>query len=456
MATITLFEHQTRSYEKLGWGPYHPALEQLRLLNKACRVELIRLGHRQLQATQFVGVIRLGETTLQILPKIDYAPTGSTDAREDSKPYQAAVSSATHNLLYLLSYTQDLQIREQEVAPLLARRSDWFELLTRLLAMNLHGLMKRGLEYAYVEVEETIPVMRGRWQLGRQLRRRPYVRHLFDVAYDEFSPDTYLNQAFQFVVRCLLPHTQDPGNRRLLLDIREWLAPVQDLGEISQAHLEKVHFTRLNERFRPAFNLARLFIENSSLQLTAGQHQTFAFVFDMNRLFEEFVSRFITRYRSHILPQDWKDVRIRAQSQGQTIYLAERLPDGREVFRLVPDLLLTRPSGNPLLILDTKYKQLDVNRRQLGVSEDDMYQMLAYATRLDCPRTLLLYPQSAASSRTLAQFETLGHPNHLVVATINLRQPLNRPDGLVQELRDNFNVFSSPMMMEGSPHGPVF
>ena len=103
MATITLFEHQTRLYSDLGWDPYHPALEQLRLLNEACGAELIHLGHRQLRATQFVGVIRLGETTLQVLPKIDFDPTGNADALEDSVPYQAAVSSATRNLLYLLS-----------------------------------------------------------------------------------------------------------------------------------------------------------------------------------------------------------------------------------------------------------------------------------------------------------------------------------------------------------------
>jgi 5-methylcytosine-specific restriction enzyme subunit McrC len=434
MPTITLFEHQRRSYAELGWETYHPAVELLEGLNQASGVELIRLGHKHLQARQFVGVIRVGETTLQILPKIDFE--GNSDDQADSKPYQAAIHSATWNLLYLLSYTQNLQIKEQDVAPLLSRRSDWFELLTRLLAMDLHRLMKRGPEHAYVIVEETLPVMRGRWQLERQLTRRPYVRHLFDVIYDEFSPDTPLNQVFWFVVGRLLLRTQDPGNRRLLLDLRERLSGVQRLSEISQAHLEGVHFTRLNERFRPAFNLARLFIENSAFQLSAGQHRTFAFVFDMDRLFEEFVYRFIARRRKHILPEEWADVCIRAQSQGEIIYLAERLPDRQQVFRLIPDLLFTKPSGKPMLILDTKYKQLDTSQRRLGISEGDMYQMLAYATRLDCPRLLLLYPQWAGSQKAPIEFEMLGHPNLLIAATINLRQPLNRPDGLIQELRD--------------------
>jgi 5-methylcytosine-specific restriction enzyme subunit McrC len=221
-----------------------------------------------------------------------------------------------------------------------------------------------------------------------------------------------------------------------LTKTREWLAGVQSPGSIYQGHLDQVHFTRLNERFRPAFNLARLFVENSTLQLSAGQHQTFAFVFDMNRLFEEFVYRFLVRYRGRILPSSWRDVRIREQSRGKAVYLAERLPDRREAFRLVPDILFTSPSGKAALVIDTKYKQLDRSQHRSGISEEDVYQMLAYATRFECPQTLLLYPQWAESPVTPVEFETLGHRNRLVAAAINLHQPLSNPGNLICDLRE--------------------
>lgn len=447
MPTITLFERQKYPYADLEWGPQHPIIEQLALLNESSEVELLRLGHSYLQATQFVGVIRVGETTLQILPKIDYDPAGDTEATLGSRPHQAAVHTATRNLLYLLSYTQNLQIREQDIAPLLARRSDWFELLTRLLAMNLHRLMKRGLEHSYLMVEETIPVMRGRWQVERQITRRPHLRHVFDVVYDEFSPDTALNRVFRFVVEHLLPITRDNGNRRLLRDIYKWLAGVQRLGSIAPASLDQIHFTRLNERFRPVFNLARLFIENSTFQLSSGQYHTFAFVFNMDRLFEEFVYEFMLRHRRWLLPDVWLDVRIKAQSQGKAIYLAQQMPARHHVFRLYPDILFTSVSGKPVLIIDTKYKRLKRDSRRLGVSEDDMYQMLAYSTRLDCSRTLLLYPQWAGSPTAPVQFETLGHPSQLVVATLNLCQPLDCPRPLIEKL--------SEILKEVSYDGPV-
>jgi 5-methylcytosine-specific restriction enzyme subunit McrC len=156
----------------------------------------------------------------------------------------------------------------------------------------------------------------------------------------------------------------------------------------------------------------------------------------MNRLFEEFVHRFLARYRGRILPQRWRDVHIRAQSRGRVIYLAEKLPDRQKAFQLVPDLLFTSPSGKPVLVIDTKYKQLDRSRRSLGVSEGDVYQMLAYATRLECPQTLLLYPHWAEAPKTPVEYETLGRSNRLVAATLNLHQPLGRPDALIRDMRE--------------------
>jgi 5-methylcytosine-specific restriction enzyme subunit McrC len=446
MPVATLFEHQTRTYADLGWEEDHPAIARIDQLNEDSSVEFIHLGRTWLRATQFVGVIQVGDTTLQILPKIDYDSAGDTDARGDSRPFQAAVDSATRNLLHLLSYTQDLQVREQDIAPLLAQRSNWFELLTRLFAMELQRQMKQGLQRSYILFEDTLRVMRGRWQLERQLTRRPHTRHLFDVTYDEFSPDTPLNRVFRFVVDVLLSHSRDSGNRRLLRNISRWLVDVERLGEIPQTYLETMLFTRLNQRFLPAFNLARLFLENHAFQLAAGKRDTFAFAFDMNRLFEEFVYRFIARHRQRILTNGWGEVQLRAQAKGRPTYLAERLPDGKAVFRLAPDILFTKPSGRAVLILDTKYKELAANQRRLGISESDMYQMLAYAVALDCPRTLLLYPQRAGSPPTSARFETLGHPHSVRVATINLRQPLDHPDELIQELNS--------MLKEVSQYGP--
>src|SRR5215207_9473057 len=234
--TITLFEHQTVSYDALGWSATHPAVNAIEKLNEACGEELLRLGRKELRASHFVGVVRTQNSTIQILPKIDYDPEGDAEAGQGSARRKAE-HSATRNLLYLLSYTQDLRVREQDVASLLAQRSDWFELLTRLFAADLHRLIRRGIDRSYVLVEDTLPVMRGRWDIGRQLTQRPHVRHLFDVAYDEFSSDTLLNQVFRHVVDRLLLLTQNLETRIMLRDLRDWMSEVSIRGTITLSHL---------------------------------------------------------------------------------------------------------------------------------------------------------------------------------------------------------------------------
>lgn len=325
--TITLFEHQVRSYESLGWSTTHPAVNELERLNESCGEELLRLGRRDLRASSFVGVLRTRTSTIQILPKIDYYPEGNAEAERGAARLHAE-QSATRNLLYLLSYTRDLQVREQDVASLLTQSSDWFELLTRLFASDLHRLMQREMDRSYVLVEDTLPVMRGRWEIGRQLTRRPHVRHLFDVIYDEFTSDTPLNRVFRHVVDRLLLHSQNLESRRMLRDLRDWMSEVSSREPITAHHLDRAAatLTRLNVQFSPAFNVARMFIENEALRLTAGLKDAYAFVFDMNILFEEFIARFISRYKRRILPTDWRMLQVEAQSRGNPLYLADRLP----------------------------------------------------------------------------------------------------------------------------------
>ena len=285
--------------------------------------------------------------------------------------------------------------------------------------------------------------MRGRWRITDQLRRAPHLRHKFDVIYDEFSPDTPLNRVFQFVTEKLLLVAEDWENRRLLSDLRDWLSCVRRHANVSQADLDQVHFTRLNDRFLPTFNLARLFIENSVFQLMVGQRRTFAFVFDMNRLFEEFVAGFIEVHKDRILSGEWSDARVVPQSRGMRIHLAEILPGGRRVFGLVPDVMINRTSGKPLLVLDTKYKQLSKTREHLSVSEGDMYQMLAYAVSVGCPRVLLLYPQPAGSRPVSGAYQVINSPNFVMVRGVNLQQRLDRPDSLIQEMRKTMKEVTS-------------
>ncbi len=438
--TITLFEHSAISYEELGVEPNGEAIIELERLNTSLGEDLVKLDKKHLRATKYVGVIRAGSLTLQVLPKIDY--DGSSEAGGEA--LKRAERSAAGNLLRMLSYTKDLKVREQDVAPLTSRPSDWLELLTRLFAQGLHTLMRRGMNRTYVRVEETLPVMKGRWNIARQLARKPHVRHLFEVAYDEFSEDTALNRVFRFVVERLTVRTRDTDTRRLLRDLYGWMLDVSHVSRISGDELDRAEasISRLNEQYRAPFNLARMFLENEAFRLLSGSRDAYALVFDMEKLFEEFVARFVERHRNDVLPTGWENARIEAQSKERAVYLAKRATDGKDQFLLRPDLLLKGAQSEVLLIADTKYKKLTVDGRQ-NVLSGDVYQMLAYATGFGCPRVLMLYPQQRGEVPKRLEYEIYGTWCRLIVATVDLHKPLDDTTEIAAELRAIFRTVTS-------------
>lgn len=417
--TYFLFEHQSLPF---AWNDAHLlALSRLnqRLGREVLHPTVVR-GQRVLKAGSYVGLVRLGQDTFQILPKIDYG----VDETE----------SATRNLLYLLEMAGNLPIKQHDVASFLQRGRDWFEILTHLFAKELLRQWQHGPYHHYEVVEETAVALKGKWRIAEQLRQ-PVRQHRFDVAYDEFTPDNMLNRVLRYVVELLWLHTTDGDNRRLLGNLRQWLGDITLLPSVSIHMASPTLITRLNRPYEPLLNLARLFLQSGTLELSSGQTSSFAFVFDMNSLFEAFVVGLIEKQRQHILPEALQDCTLYPQSRHTTRYLAQT-ETGKGVFRLKPDLVLGQGSHFPLL-LDTKYKRLKGDGLKLGIAQSDFYQMFAYSQRYQCAHVLLLYPQGERPLRR--RFVLPDGQSMISAATLDLRRDLRGRNGrlaLMNELSE--------------------
>lgn len=414
-----MFEHEAVGFD---WDNRH--LRILERVKTAKNADILTAttyqGQRALKAHQYVGTIRLGTDTVTILPKIDYG--------EDR------VGSATSNLLFMLEQSGYLPAHHQDMAPMLQRDQDWFEMLTRIFALELLSQWRLGPHSQYQTIDNTWPGLRGKWQINRQLRQ-PARDHRFDVIFDEFTADNRLSRIFRYVIEQLWMRTRNGHNRLLLGELRHWLDSVSLAPHMTATEIPPGLISRLTKRFEPLLNLSRLFLENGSLEISRGELEAFAFVFNMNHLFEEFLFAFIKRYRAKILPEPLHGCILHPQAQNHTRHLAYT-GDGQSVFRLKPDLVFRRGDEFPLLI-DIKYKILDAKSRRLGVTEGDFYQMFAYAHRYDSPSILLVYPQTEAPLRM--RFALNGHPATISVATIDLHRDLSHPGSraaLVRELRD--------------------
>lgn len=436
LETLTLFEHQCTT--DFNWT--NAEMTKLSHLNGAVSAPVlnavVKNGKRELQASEQVGVVRFGNRSVNILPKI-YRTNGFSDQ-------ETTVREATENLRCLLAYAGNLKISESEIASLQTNKLDWFEILTKLFASHLLAEWRRGAMQGYQSVADELPVLKGKWRFNEQMRR-PAVKHIFSVAFDEFTADNRLNRVFRFVVEKLWRITGNASNKKLLGDLRSVLDEVTLLPNVSVADADKSILNRTNSRFAPLLNLARLFLNGGALQLAGGDTESFAFVFDMNQLFELFLCEFIKRHREELLPDELKDCDLLAQTKGATRFLA--LHEAKAVFRLKPDLSFRRADKTFPLIIDAKYKRLKEQDRWRGVLPADFYQMHAYAHRYECPRVLLIYPQTAEMQNSLRAVFRLQNSNVIIkAATINLRLRLSQKSErkkLITELRNIFHEATS-------------
>ncbi len=252
------------------------------------------------------------------------------------------------------------------------RIDEVFEFVIGYFAELVDRRISRGLYRAYVEREDNLLAVRGRIAIGEDVRRNHVLRHRTYCRFTELTWDIPENQ----IVRQVAHMTAGWVTGRVLRDELRRIDRV--LGEVTPVRLpaqtiDRFSYGRLNDDYRPIHRLCRLFLDGASVSEDAGVFDFRTFLFDMNALFE----RFVTRLLVERMPASLEILDQR------TIHLGTR---GQVVMR--PDIVV-RQGGRAVLAIDCKYKRLDSGR----FKNHDQYQILAYCTALDVTRGLLVYPR---------------------------------------------------------------
>ncbi|HLA80322.1 MAG TPA: hypothetical protein VJP78_01645, partial [Thermoleophilia bacterium] len=169
-----------------------------------------------------------------------------------------------------------------------------------------------------------------------------------------------------------------------------------------QRSLPRTTYTRLNEHYRPAVELAKLILRSSSFELRHGEVHAAAFLVDMNDVFENFV---------YVAVREALCLSERAFPQGgrgRRLFL-----DGAAKIELRPDLSWW-DGERCTFIGDVKYKQAEA----AGGPNADVYQLLAYTIATDLPGGLLVY---GALRGEMVAHRIVNVGKDLAVAAIDLR-----------------------------------
>jgi 5-methylcytosine-specific restriction enzyme subunit McrC len=244
--------------------------------------------------------------------------------------------------------------------------------------------VRRGLVKGYRTVQESSAVVRGRWDIARQLTVRPGIPLPIEVEYDEFSEDIDENRILHTAVRLLGSLPDLPGPVRASVDRLRML--FMDVGTIPRGgSVPPVTLNRLTHHYDAPLRLARVILEASSWTHKEGRSRGGSFLVNMANVFERYVA---ARVGAHL---SGMGVALTAQDRAWWL-------DVDHVIALRPDLVLRR-GERVVTVADTKYKNLSVSVG--SPANGDVYQAVAYALALGVPAAHLIYVAGEVDSRRI-------------------------------------------------------
>lgn len=354
-------------------------------------------GRRALGARQIVGVLAAEGIALEILPKIDVPG-------ENSSPGYGQIRQ---RLVHMLGVALDLDIAAGAMTELSWQKETVLEILISLFARKLADEVRKGMPRRYLAHEGDLTAVRGQLDMTRQFTTLIARPDRLACRYDDLSPDIVLNQIMKAAVERLIRASTSVENQRRLRELAFFYADISSVPPNALAW-DNLILDRTNNRWRELVELARLLLGERFQTTSSGATRGFSLTFDMSRLFEAYVAR---QLKKALAGTD-----LTVHPQGGRLYCLEEAETGTSRFMTKPDILVKR-RGVVELIIDTKWKrvarQMDDPKR--GVSQSDIYQMIAYGQLYDCKDLLLLYPHHAELGFTVGVFGT-----HRIIGTARL------------------------------------
>ncbi|MEN8915880.1 MAG: restriction endonuclease [Alteriqipengyuania sp.] len=376
--------------------------------------------HSEIRARQVVGVIAAPGCSLEILPKIDAVSDESNE-------------TIRTRLVSMLDVALGLKLGDGQALSMARQKETLLDILIRLFADRLLAETRRGLPRAYMAQEEDLAALRGRLNVIRQFTHHAVRPDRLACQFDTLLPDTPLLRIMKACVLLLRRHAHALETQRRLDELRFVLAEVRDIP-VSALPWTQVRIDRTNRRWESIYELAKLFLkrewQRTDHDPKAGQGITLLFA--MNDLFEAYVAALV---RKALLGSD-----LTVHSQGGSRYcLMEEGEGGNPRFQTTPDILIKRHEQVDL-VLDTKWKLIGRNPedKKRGVSQSDVYQMMAYARLYRCRDLVLLYPHhTALGAPALAiKYRLAEGGERLKVASIDVTKSTAE---VIQSLRELIN-----------------
>lgn len=368
---IKVFEHSKLTiddYQGVSFNEHHLELLSRQFPNNDSKFfTLLRNGVR---FKEYVGVIQVGNLTIEILPKADkveFRNKGLEEIEAEKEKWQRI-------LIDMLRQSGYLKLESISESNLKLRANSILELYIELFLKETGALLRRGLIKKYIPKEENLNALKGKLSFNKHITKNIVHKEKFYVEHQPYQKDHLLNQILFKALKLIPEITNFSPLRdqafRLLLDFPE----LQNI-KVEESIFNKITFNRKSLSYKKAIEIARLLLLNLHPDFSNGKNHVLAILFDMNLLFEKYVLNQLKRAEE---AKNWE-----VKGQVSTKFWESKT--------LRPDIVLSRKDQGASLniVLDTKWKVMD----KVNPSDADLRQMYAYNHYFDCSRSYLVYPK---------------------------------------------------------------
>ena len=369
---IVIYEHETLRFDRGDKRITESQLEALQLYFGESGVPYYSLVHHGVKFGEYVGVLQVGNTTIEILPKADKSGDENT---------------WRNVLIGMLRASGIFDIQAPSSSILQLRANSILDLYFDLYIKELEYLIHIGLVKKYRKTEANQTALKGSLQFSKHIQQNLVHKERFFVKYTTYDKDHAIHQllfkALKLLQRINTNGVLSSRIGSLLINFPE----VTDI-KVSKSLFDKLQFDRKTERYRTAIDIAKLLLLNYHPDIKRGRNDVLALMFDMNVLWEQFIYVSLRKYKS-------SDTTITAQHT-RSFWK----PDFGSRSSMKPDIVINKDKEN-CIVLDTKWKNLN----GYNPSPEDLRQMYVYMKYYSAEKVALIYPGNTSTIKSGKYFQ---------------------------------------------------
>lgn len=359
---ITVFEHQTLKLNQNINGIIFDEniLNSLQKFHGEKGVPYYSLIHNGIKFCEYVGVIKINNVTIEVLPKVD--------KNSDEILWRDI-------LIDMLRFSGIFKIHSPSSSNLKIKSSHILDLYFELFLDEVEYLLHRGLTKFYKKVESNSYSLKGRLNFSKNISKNLVHQERFYVEYNKYDINHKLHQILYKAILLLkninTNHILQSRIQYLILNF-----PEQKDIKVFESTFQSIEYNRKTEEYRKAIEISKLLLLNYHPDLSKGKNNVLALMFDMNFLWEKFVYK--------VLKNGLGNNFLVTEQVKKNFWLSEQ---GKKI-SIRSDILITNKQDNNSFVLDTKWKNIMDSK----ISVEDLRQLYVYYDFYEAQKVALFYP----------------------------------------------------------------